>query len=362
MRTLVVSTSYPRFSGDAGGHFVAAQVARFAARGEAVEVVAPGCAPQFEDRGPVRIHWAGGVRGFGWPGVESRFRTAPLPTLLGLAEGSVRITQVLERLTAKASPSDLRIVAHWLVPSVSPWLLRVSPALPVAGYAHGADVRFLRRLPAFLRTRWLRRILARARELHFASASLRDALLDAVTDSALRREFEHRACVTLPELAMPSARPGVAEREARRARIQARRGDLLVIALGRLVPDKGYRWAVDAVATMRSAHLVVVGDGPSRPHLERRARDLGARVTFLGQLDREEALAWLAAADVLVHPSLVEAAPTVVREARELGIPVVAAEAGDVASWAARDDGIRCVAADPRHIARELERFARVPA
>jgi len=39
----------------------------------------------------------------------------------------------------------------------------------------------------------------------------------------------------------------------------------------------------------------------------------------------------------------VEAAPTVIREARALGVPVIACDAGDVAAWAADDAGIRVV-------------------
>ena len=79
------------------------------------------------------------------------------------------------------------------------------------------------------------------------------------------------------------------------------------------------------------------------------------RVVFTGNLPRREALAWIAAADVVVHPSAVEAAPTVVREARALGVPVVACDAGDVALWAASDPGITVVAASGLAIARGIE-------
>ena len=53
-----------------------------------------------------------------------------------------------------------------------------------------------------------------------------------------------------------------------------------------------------------------------------------------------ETLAWIAAADLLVSASRDEGAPTVVREARLLGTPVLAARAGDVERWAAQDPGI----------------------
>src|SRR5262249_24342971 len=84
---------------------------------------------------------------------------------------------------------------------------------------------------------------------------------------------------------------------------------------------------------------------------ERRGGELGADVSFPGALRRREALAWVAAADVLVHPSAVEAAPTVIREARALGVPVVACDAGDVAAWSRDDAGIRVVAGSAEALA-----------
>ena len=78
-------------------------------------------------------------------------------------------------------------------------------------------------------------------------------------------------------------------------------------------------------------------------------------MTFTGALPRREALAWVAAADALLHPSAVEAAPTVVREARALGVPVVACDAGDVVAWARDDAGIHLAEASADGLARALE-------
>lgn len=83
-----------------------------------------------------------------------------------------------------------------------------------------------------------------------------------------------------------------------------------------------------------------MGDGPERPKLEAWARQLDARAHFVGQVTRDEALAWMAAADRLLHLSEAEGAPTVVREARALGTPVLATAVGDIAKWAEEDPGI----------------------
>jgi glycosyltransferase involved in cell wall biosynthesis len=68
---------------------------------------------------------------------------------------------------------------------------------------------------------------------------------------------------------------------------------------------------------------VVVGDGPERPRLERQARSLGVDALFVGAVAREVALAWIAAADVVLHASSAEGLSTVVREAEALGTRVV---------------------------------------
>jgi glycosyltransferase involved in cell wall biosynthesis len=121
-------------------------------------------------------------------------------------------------------------------------------------------------------------------------------------------------------------------------------GERLAVSACRLIAPKRVDLAIAAArAASPTVRLVVVGDGPERPALERLAALPDVRLT--GALPRREALAWIAAADVLLHPSSVEAAPTAVREARALGVPVIACDAGDVAAWAADDPGI--VIAEP---------------
>jgi glycosyltransferase involved in cell wall biosynthesis len=83
----------------------------------------------------------------------------------------------------------------------------------------------------------------------------------------------------------------------------------------------------------------VLGDGPELERLM--ARFPAAR--FIGHVERAQALAYISAADVLVSASLREGAPSVVREARALGTPVVCLEAGDVKKWAETDPGLSVV-------------------
>jgi teichuronic acid biosynthesis glycosyltransferase TuaC len=101
----------------------------------------------------------------------------------------------------------------------------------------------------------------------------------------------------------------------------ALRGDPFCVAVGRLVADKRFDRALDFAAA-RGLPIVVVGDGPERARLEAHARRAGAEARFVGLVDRHAALAWIAAADVLLHASITEGLSTVVREAESLGTRV----------------------------------------
>jgi len=98
----------------------------------------------------------------------------------------------------------------------------------------------------------------------------------------------------------------------------------LVMAAGRLVPQKRHDVALSAIATLPHAALVIVGDGPLRSALERQIGELrlAPRVRLVGA--RSDARALLAAADVVVQPSDWEGLPLVVLEAMRAARPVVA--------------------------------------
>jgi len=101
-------------------------------------------------------------------------------------------------------------------------------------------------------------------------------------------------------------------------------GAPLVLALGRLHPNKGFDLLIQALAQTREAHLWLAGDGPLRGELAAQAArlGLGARVRFLGW--RDDTAPLFAAADLLVCPSRVEPLGNVVIEAWAAGVPVVA--------------------------------------
>ena len=111
--------------------------------------------------------------------------------------------------------------------------------------------------------------------------------------------------------------------------------DATVIAsVGRLSPEKGHRYLVEAVSLLQSErpyHLLLVGDGPERARLEAMVKSLGLSpvTTFLGW--RLDVVDLYRASDIVALPSLTEGMPNAALEAMACGKPVVASDVGGVA-------------------------------
>jgi glycosyltransferase involved in cell wall biosynthesis len=103
-----------------------------------------------------------------------------------------------------------------------------------------------------------------------------------------------------------------------------------ILCVGRLAPEKGQSLLLEAMAALNASafplHLTLVGDGPDRNFLERRAAELGieAHVEFAGWIDEARLMDFYAKTDVFVLPSLAEGIPMVLIEAMAMQIPCVA--------------------------------------
>jgi glycosyltransferase involved in cell wall biosynthesis len=125
------------------------------------------------------------------------------------------------------------------------------------------------------------------------------------------------------------------DRATARARLGLRPEHQVVLTVGRLTEQKGHRHLGEAippiVARDPNVRFLWAGGGP----LEGELRDLVRRlevadyVSFLGQ--RGDVPDLLAAADILVLPSLFEGLPLVVLEAMAAGLPVIGTRAGGTA-------------------------------
>jgi len=108
------------------------------------------------------------------------------------------------------------------------------------------------------------------------------------------------------------------------------------------------------------AQVLLVGDGPKRPSLEREAErtGVGDRLHFLGFLAHEWVPAVLAHADLLVLPSLYEELGTVLLEAMQAGLPVVASKTGGIPEVI--EDGVNGLLVppgEPEALARAIDRL-----
>lgn len=110
--------------------------------------------------------------------------------------------------------------------------------------------------------------------------------------------------------------------------------DPLVGVVGRLSPEKGQLYFVEALALLmeRFPRLkgMLVGDGQDREQLERRVRELGLgeRVLFAGH--QERMAPFYRAFDLVVLPSLSEGMPNAALEAMLFARPVVATRVGGI--------------------------------
>ncbi|HZU85491.1 MAG TPA: glycosyltransferase family 4 protein [Polyangiaceae bacterium] len=317
MRVAVVTTSWPDGAGDPSGHFVRAEARALEQDGHEVVVIAPPAG-------------AGGA--FGWPGVAARIRERPARAL-DAARWVLGARRRLGELGARCRPGELgarcwlgelgklgterrieRVIAHWAVPCA--WPVAAGAAVPLEVVSHGGDVRLLARLPQPARGVVVRAIASRAHAWRFVSEPLMTELLVAL-DRASRRRVEAIAVVRPALLEMPDVRDAVALRR------RALGGLRVAVSVGRLVATKRVDRVIEHVARSGDVDaLVVVGDGPERARLQRLARRRGVDARFVGTVARDDALAWIGAAALLVHASEAEGLSTVVREAQALGTPV----------------------------------------
>lgn len=116
----------------------------------------------------------------------------------------------------------------------------------------------------------------------------------------------------------------------------------VVLIVGRLSSEKDHRTLLEAMGRLQGntppRHLLIVGDGPERPRIERTVRELGlaGSVTLTGQVPSAEP--YYGIADICVLSSLSEGSPNALLEAMAAGVPVVATAVGGVPEMVSHDE------------------------
>jgi glycosyltransferase involved in cell wall biosynthesis len=154
------------------------------------------------------------------------------------------------------------------------------------------------------------------------------------------------------------------QRTERRRMLGIPRDSFAVGWIGRMTPVKRLGAVLSAFARLLEtgvdARLCLVGDGPDREWVERRAHELGImrHTVFLGY--QEDVGPLYAALDALVLPSRNEGTPVSAIEALAAGLPVVATRVGGVPDVVR--DGIDGFLVDPRRRGELVDRLARLAA
>jgi glycosyltransferase involved in cell wall biosynthesis len=364
----MVTTSYPRFPGDSVGTFMDPIAKSVAARGHAVHIVAPWHPLVARNASEDGVHF-------------HFFRYAPVPSLniFGYAEAmradvSVRAAAyVAAPLAVAAGVRAARKIArrhgativhgHWVVPGGF-IAAAGAPGIPLVVSLHGSDVYVAE---TFAPAAWAaRRVFSHAAVVTACSADLGRRAV------ALGADADHVEVIPYGvDVERFGPRPSM--RASQRARLDVTEDALLVFAAGRLVRKKGFEYLIDAVPllrTLRRAVVVIAGDGDLRDELAARARSAGAgdRVRFAGNLTQDEVAVHLAAADIVVVPSVrddsgnVDGLPNVVLEALAAGAPLIATAAGGIGAVVEdRRSGILVPERDPNAIAAAISQLADDP-
>jgi glycosyltransferase involved in cell wall biosynthesis len=162
------------------------------------------------------------------------------------------------------------------------------------------------------------------------------------------------ALVPAPE---PAARPAGGTRAELRAELGVGERPLVFCAV-RLAGQKGLPYLLDAAAGWGRRTppplVAVAGAGPLEAELSARIEAEGLPVRLLGQ--RPDAEALMAAADVLVLPSVWEGQPLVLHEMLRSGRPIVATRVGGVPVMTGEDAALLVPAKDPEALREAVER------
>lgn len=159
--------------------------------------------------------------------------------------------------------------------------------------------------------------------------------------SARMRDRGARDVSWVPVPTRPAPAPGAQEVAAARAGL-AGDGQRVVLAAGRLAPQKGFATLLAAAAQWQNHDpcpvLVLAGQGPLDQALRAQADATGISMRFLGQ--RGDMPALLAAADVVVVPSAWEGQPLIVQEVLRAGRPLVASRTGGIPDLTGEDAAV----------------------
>jgi glycogen(starch) synthase len=202
--------------------------------------------------------------------------------------------------------------------------------------------------------RW---IAGRAERIIACSHYMRDHIVDVFSIA------EERVSV-IPNGIDPLDLKPVDELDALRARFAAP-DEKLILLVGRLVYEKGFQVALQALAPiierLTGVRFIVAGSGTYEAQLRERARSLGLSEHghFLGWIGDDVLHSLYRIADLCVVPSLYEPFGLVALEAMASGCPCIVADTGGLREVVPPGErvGLRFNGGDPEHLSAMIERL-----
>lgn len=112
------------------------------------------------------------------------------------------------------------------------------------------------------------------------------------------------------------------------------KGKTIIGIVARLVKEKNHEMLLECFAKLtemnKNLKLLIIGDGPERKNLEKKANELKIKNNVIFTGNRRDIRDFLHTMDIFVLPSKSEGWPNVVGEAMAAGLPVIAFPAGDI--------------------------------
>ena len=179
-------------------------------------------------------------------------------------------------------------------------------------------------------------------------------------------DIAERRITVIPNGIDPEDLQPVGDLDELRARF-AKPDERLVLLVGRLVYEKGFQLALDAmggrdgvVHRAGRVRFLVAGSGTHEAELRKQARRLGLmrHGTFMGWIGDDMLHSLYRIADLCVVPSIYEPFGLVALEAMASGCPCIVADTGGLREVVPNEDvGLRFRSRDPRSLAEMMERM-----
>jgi len=248
--------------------------------------------------------------------------------------GKRRYLELARRV--RAAPTPDVVWAHFLVPA---GLIASKVAAPLVVTAHGRDVRNVGAVPGVA---------------HLTRTVVRRASTVIAVSDYLRRELEERVPEARGKVEVVDSGVDLERFDAVEPTLALERPAF--VHVGSLTERKNVVRLADAFAALGRGSLTFVGDGPLRGRLEGRP---GVRV--VGRVPHDTVPGYLASADVVCGPALIEPFGQALLEALACGRNVVATRVGGPPEFVPPGAGVLVDPLDAGELTRALDTAASLP-